>query len=302
MAYTEGTGTDREAGDANYNAMGAYGQAMSDANKGGQGAPDGGGDDASDRYDADPSSVVPDKTANSVSEDVSGAHGAGKDTGDGSGAAATTDEENKDTSDDTKELTADEKARAAAETAAMGAQSRAMGAAQAGGLSAAAGANAGAQAGTEAYSSVYPQTALGYSDQDTQQKIAQMQKDWEMAKADSDQTGTWAQAGSSLIPWLINLISSDETKKTDIRDGHGMLDAVADSVRGKTFSYKDSPGRKEYGIMAQDLEKTPLSDSVVDTPGGKMVDTKRITMANTGMITELSKKLDKVMDYIGRQK
>ena len=55
--------------------------------------------------------------------------------------------------------------------------------------------------------------------------------------------------------------------------------------------------------MAQDLEKTPLANTVQEGQDGvKRVDTGRMTMANTAMISDLSRKLDKALEYMGRVK
>jgi len=208
---------------------------------------------------------------------------------------------------------AEEKAMKAAETAAFGAQNRAMGAAQAGGLSAAAGANAGAQAGTQAYTETYPQMALGYGQQDvekwlgsldakTKTELAKMGIDFEKLKADAAQGGAMWQGVAAFLPSVLPYILSDKTKKTEIRDANGLVDSVADVVRGKYYEYKGKPGKGEVGVMAQDLEKTPLASAVKDTPNGKMVDTQRLTMGNTAMISELAQKLDKALSYLGRVK
>lgn len=93
------------------------------------------------------------------------------------------------------------------------------------------------------------------------------------------------------------MLFSDKNLKTDIKDGYGVLQAVTDQVSPKSFKYRgDSVTRQ--GIMAQDLEKTPLAYTVQDTPRGKMVDTAQLSAANTGMISELSKKLDSVVDFL----
>lgn len=204
--------------------------------------------------------------------------------------------------------TAEDKAAKAAQMAAFGATNQAMRASQAGGLSAAAGANAGAQAGTDAYTSTYGPMALGYSGQDLQKVLAKMGIDWQKLQAGQNQQGQWLQAGAAALPWVLSLFTSDKNKKTDIRDGSGVLDEVANSVRGAKYKYKGSD-HEEYGVMAQDLEKTPLASTVFDTPDGKKVDTQRLTTANTAMISELSRKndelankLDKALAYIGRQK
>lgn len=207
----------------------------------------------------------------------------------------------------TPATTADTKALQGAATAAMGATSSAIGASEAAGLSPAQAAAAGAGKSADAYASAYPELALGYSNQEVQKAIEQMILEWQKEQAGSAQTGEWLQAGATALPYIISAIgaiASDKNLKTDIKDGKGMLSSVANAVKGKTYSYKSSPDRGEYGIIAQDLEKTPLKSTVIDTPQGKMVDTRRLTTANTGMISELSDKLDKVIGMInsGRSK
>ena len=111
--------------------------------------------------------------------------------------------------------------------------------------------------------------------------------------------GTGLSAGAALLP----LAFSDKNSKTDIKDGYGILEQVMKSVSPKMFKYKDGFGedssKPRVGVMAQDLEKTPLSSTVVTGPDGyKRVDTGQLTLGNTAMITELSDKLDKVFQYL----
>jgi len=97
------------------------------------------------------------------------------------------------------------------------------------------------------------------------------------------------------------LLFSDENVKTDIKDGYGILERVASVVNPKTFKVKPEAGgtgETDTGILAQDLEKTPLASTVVDTPEGKMVDTRKLTTANTGMLSELSKKVDTLYSFL----
>lgn len=70
---------------------------------------------------------------------------------------------------------------------------------------------------------------------------------------------------------------SDETMKTDKKE---MTDDDVDELMHKLTGYKykykkgsaaDDGGKTHYGVMAQDLEKTPLKNSVVDTDKGKFV-------------------------------
>jgi hypothetical protein len=47
--------------------------------------------------------------------------------------------------------------------------------------------------------------------------------------------------------------------------------------------------------MAQDLEKTPRgADTVMDTPQGKMVDTGRLELMNTGALQAQQEELDQL--------
>jgi hypothetical protein len=69
-------------------------------------------------------------------------------------------------------------------------------------------------------------------------------------------------------------------------------------AKGYSYEYKDpsrsgtAPGR-QYGPMAQDLEKSPATAaSVVDTPDGKMVDPGRLTMTNTAAISDQQREAD----------
>jgi len=55
------------------------------------------------------------------------------------------------------------------------------------------------------------------------------------------------------------------------------------------------PKGPQYGVMAQQLERTPLGRSMVyDTPHGKMVDTNRAAMGSLGMIGRLGERVDEL--------
>ena len=114
---------------------------------------------------------------------------------------------------------------------------------------------------------------------------------------DSQNTSNWMNMLGAGASALAPLLFSDKNLKTDIRDGYGLLASVTKEVGPKAFKYKGSSS-PEVGVMAQDLEKTPLKSAVVNTPNGKMVDTRKLTTGNTAMISELSQKLDKVFDYL----
>lgn len=55
------------------------------------------------------------------------------------------------------------------------------------------------------------------------------------------------------------------------------------------------------GIKAQDLEKSPITESIVteDEQGNKMIDTKELTAANSAVISEICKRLQVIENILG---
>ena len=80
-----------------------------------------------------------------------------------------------------------------------------------------------------------------------------------------------AYKGAALIA------ASDIRAKTNISPGSGEVESFLDALNSYKYEYKDPSGSDEagmfLGVMAQDLEKSPMGASFVkDTPKGKMVD------------------------------
>jgi hypothetical protein len=94
------------------------------------------------------------------------------------------------------------------------------------------------------------------------------------------------------------LAASDENLKDNIREV-GDPAEVAKEIPAVSFNYKseagEDPAPTRLGVLAQDLEKTPLAYTVEDTPKGKMVNTAQLTFANTAMLSDLAKKFDRLM-------
>jgi len=86
---------------------------------------------------------------------------------------------------------------------------------------------------------------------------------------------------------------SDKNKKEYIK--RESLTKGLDSLKGYSYKYKKGPGysggKKEVGIMAQDLEKTKLAPAVIDTPEGKMIDTRRLSTMNTAIVADHEKRM-----------
>lgn len=93
---------------------------------------------------------------------------------------------------------------------------------------------------------------------------------------------------------------SDARQKKDIAPSPGEATKMLEALHPKSYEYRDTsvPGTapgKRYGILAQDLEKSPMGASLVrDTPHGKMVDVGQATGAMLAALTELNRRLAKV--------
>lgn len=93
------------------------------------------------------------------------------------------------------------------------------------------------------------------------------------------------------------MMSDEDAKKNKIQDDE-MIQQFLDHVAPYQYEYKDkSMGEgKKYGVMAQDLEKSKVGETLVrDTPRGKMVDMNHsmgVTLAALGYIHNRLKKLE----------
>lgn len=95
------------------------------------------------------------------------------------------------------------------------------------------------------------------------------------------------------------VLSSDETKKKDVKDVSGIdLESFMSSLDPKKFQYKDpaAPGASDgenVGVMAQDVEKTPVGKTMVkDTAGGKVIDVKKALGVLLAAISELNDRVE----------
>jgi len=105
---------------------------------------------------------------------------------------------------------------------------------------------------------------------------------------------------------------SDERQKTNIttiisklkgEKQQSPLDAVIAKLRPVTYNYKstsgEDPTKDRVGILAQDLEKTPMKDNVsTDENGNKVVDINQQTLSNTGLIAEMAQRMKTLEDHI----
>lgn len=103
------------------------------------------------------------------------------------------------------------------------------------------------------------------------------------------QAAQGAGAGAALYA------ASDKKLKNDVKDGDKSAQDMVDNLKSKTFSYKDDPEDKhQLGILAQDMEKSPMGKAVVvETPKGKALDIGKALSAVLAVQSVMNKRLHK---------
>ena len=122
---------------------------------------------------------------------------------------------------------------------------------------------------------------LAILDSETQKEIAYYVGEYKKAIAQADRDTEREGAFLKLLGNLLTgggIIQSDISAKRNIRAADDQVEGFLDALNAYQYKYKDpqAPGADAgmfVGVMAQDLEKTPMGASfVTDTPQGKMVD------------------------------
>lgn len=115
------------------------------------------------------------------------------------------------------------------------------------------------------------------------------------------QAGAWftdQMGGLGGIKDTIGGLFSDEALKKDIEPAEEEVELFLSTVSPKKYKYVSKefgPEGDRYGIMAQDLEKSPMGKSLVrNTPKGKMVDTVQGFGALLAATAQLHKKIQKL--------
>ncbi len=109
--------------------------------------------------------------------------------------------------------------------------------------------------------------------------------------------GSWIDKYGPMIQGGIAAVGtamSDRNAKTDIEPGDDIANKAMRKLPAFAYRYKDERHGEgsQLGPMAQDLEKAGLRHTVMNTPGGKMVDTRKLSLANTAMVSALARRLD----------
>lgn len=89
---------------------------------------------------------------------------------------------------------------------------------------------------------------------------------------------------------------SDERAKTEIKDADADSRKMLDGLRAYTYRYKNERDGKgsQYGIMAQDLEKSGLGHAVMDTPSGKMVHGAKLATGLAALVSSVHRRVSKL--------
>lgn len=104
----------------------------------------------------------------------------------------------------------------------------------------------------------------------------------------------------------------DERLKNIFGDNEDIVKAFA-KIDAIQFTYNDKakevhPGEENgvdddihYGIKAQDLEKNPVTQSVVseDVSGFKQIDTRELTAVNSAVLSEICKRIEVIENILG---
>lgn len=105
--------------------------------------------------------------------------------------------------------------------------------------------------------------------------------------------------GGNLLSGIATIGAAYLMSKSDARQKQKItraqkLDELLKGIKPVQYEYKkdvaaETPNGEgvKVGILAQDLEKTPLGSTVIDTPEGKKVDTAQLTTANTAMLAQM---------------
>lgn len=116
----------------------------------------------------------------------------------------------------------------------------------------------------------------------------------------TNQSAQGNQATGGLLSAIGGLFS-DKKQKEDVKAAPDVMAILAklDPVRFKYKPEAEEGSGEHVGVMAQDIEKTPMKENVVDTPEGKMVDTRKQEMSNLDLIVQLASKIKELEGKVG---
>ena len=130
----------------------------------------------------------------------------------------------------------------------------------------------------------------------------QQEQTAEVAATQAQQQNQATMAGIGQAAGALGSVLSDKNQKQDIKSSKGTLDQLMAKVKPVSFDYKASAGQPaapapHVGVVAQDLEQTPLKDVVKeDDQGRKVIDSSELSPALLNLIVELASQLKNKKD------
>jgi hypothetical protein len=108
--------------------------------------------------------------------------------------------------------------------------------------------------------------------------------------------GTWKDKWAGAIGTGVGAAMSDKRVKEDIVDGDKEADRVLKGLKAYSYKYKDEKHGKgrQFGPMAQDMEKAGLGHAVFETPAGKAVDGAKAALSGLALTAALAKRVEKL--------
>lgn len=142
--------------------------------------------------------------------------------------------------------------------------------------------------------------ATGYGNQVAQSNIANYQGNVQSALnqygyglAQQNQQNEMYGSAAGGAGKMAATFGSDKKLKEGISDADDDVEEMMSKLDAKKYNYKDDPEKKEHmGILAQDLEKSPMGKAlVIETPKGKAVDIAKALGAMMAVQSTIHKRL-----------
>lgn len=116
--------------------------------------------------------------------------------------------------------------------------------------------------------------------------------------ANAAMTGAFIQGGATYMGAKSDKNVKENIKKVDFKGIEGDLKNLLDKLESYQYNYKDEDkSEKNIGVMAQDLEKSPLGKKFVkEVDGVKMVDYGKMAGTQLAAIANINKRLSKIED------
>ncbi len=108
---------------------------------------------------------------------------------------------------------------------------------------------------------------------------------------------SWMEKYGSAIAGGAGMAASDERLKKDITaNGDALAKKISEKLGAHSYKYKNEKHGegKQFGPMAQEMEKAGLGHAVIDTPDGKMVHGAKAALSGLALSAALARRVSKL--------